>query len=272
MTSPATARARAADPAPAASCDAFLDGRFRAYQPRQGPRAGIDALFLAAAVPAVAGQAQTVLEAGLGSGVASLALAARVGDVRITGVEVQPGLCALARRNAALNGMEERVTAVEADLTAASKTLREAGLEPESYDHVFANPPYLASGEARLPAESASARAHAAEPEALERWARFLAGMAAPGGTATLIHRAEALDRLLAVLKPRFGGLRVFPLFPREGEPARRVIVQGVKASRAPLVLTRGLVLHGEDGAYTPEAEAVLRGAEGLGIASAPAG
>lgn len=272
MTSPATASAPEAGAGPATSCDAFLDGRFRAHQPRRGPRAGIDALFLAAAVPAAEGRAQAALEAGTGSGVAALALAARVGDVRVTGVEVQPDLCALARRNAALNGMEDRLGVVEADLTGPAKALRGAGLEPEGHDHVFANPPYLTSTGARPPADSASALAYAAGPEALERWARFLAAMAAPGGTATLIHRADALDALLAALKPRFGGLHVFPLFPREDAPAGRVLVQGIKGSRAPLVLARGLVLHDAAGAYTRQAEAVLRGGEALALAEARTG
>ena len=38
-----------------------------------------------------------------------------------------------------------------------------------------------------------------------------------------------------------------------------RVLVRGLKGSRAPLSLCQGLVLAGHDGTPTPEAEAVLR-------------
>jgi tRNA1(Val) A37 N6-methylase TrmN6 len=248
------------------SCDAFLGGRVRARQPVEGPRAAIDALFLAAAIPAVPGAGHGVLEAGIGSGVAALALAARVADVRVTGVEIQTPLCALARDNAALNGFSDRITVVEADLTAPASRLREAGLAPESFDHVATNPPFLNASEARVSPHPAIAAAHAADDGTLEKWIRFLARMVRPRGTLTLIHRADALDPLLALLRPRFGALSVFPLFPREGRAANRVIVQGIKGSRAPIALMPGLVLHEADGRYTAAAEAVLKEGEALPV------
>lgn len=258
------------DPAPlgeATTCDAFLGGRIRAYQPRKGPRAAIDALFLAAAIPAGKGRGESVLEAGQGSGVASLALAARVDDAHVTGVEIQPALCGLARRNAALNGLEGRITVVEADVTAAHGALAEAGLTPESFDHVAANPPFMDAANGRASPDAAIATAHASESGALEAWARFLSRMAAPGGSVTLIHRADAAGRLLALLDGRFGALRLFPLFAREGEAASRVIVQGVKGSRAPLTMLPGMALHEAGGAYTRAADAVLRAGEPLALA-----
>ena len=59
----------------ALSCDAFLGGRLRIWQPRAGYRAGIDPVMLAAAVPAR--PRQSVLELGCGAGTASLCLAAQ---------------------------------------------------------------------------------------------------------------------------------------------------------------------------------------------------
>ena len=100
----------------------------------------------------------------------------------------------------------------------------------------------------------------------LELWVRFLTAMTAPRGTLTLIHRADALAALLARLERRFGGLVVFPLFPRDGEPASRVLVRGVKGSRAPLRLARGLVLHEASGAYSAAADAVLREGRALSL------
>ena len=247
-----------------ASLDGFLDGRIRALQPKSGPRAAIDALLLAAAVPARAGAAEQVLEAGLGAGVASLALAARVGDVRITGIEIQPQLCALARENARLNGVEQRLAVVNADLSGPHADLVSAGLAPETYDHGIANPPFFAHGRTRGSMDDSKAKAHFAEARTPDRWLRFLAAMAAPGGTVTLIHRPAALDELLNGLNGRFGGLVLFPLFPRDGAPAHRILVQGRKGSRAPSELRQGMILHEADGRYTEAAEAVFRDARGL--------
>ena len=41
--------------------------------------------------------------------------------------------------------------------------------------------------------------------------------------------------------------------------PAIRVLVHGIKGSRAPMVLKSGLVLHGQGQEFTPIVEAVLR-------------
>jgi tRNA1(Val) A37 N6-methylase TrmN6 len=61
-------------------------------------------------------------------------------------------------------------------------------------------------------------------------------------------------------------GVSVFPLHPRAGEAAKRVVVQVRKGSRAPLAMLHGLVLHAADGSYTTEADAVLRGEVAIGL------
>ena len=100
----------------------------------------------------------------------------------------------------------------------------------------------------------------------LAAWVRFFAAMAAPKALLTLIHRPDCLGELLRLLDGRFGDIAVFPLFAKRGEPATRIIVQAEKGSRAGLSLLPGLVLHEEDGSYTDEAEAVLRGGEALDL------
>ncbi|ODS00732.1 hypothetical protein AUC68_14235 [Methyloceanibacter methanicus] len=242
---------------PETTADAFLGGRIEILQYRSGHRGGSDAVFLAAAVPAQAGDA--VLAPGPGAGTAGLCLLARVPGVDVTGVEIDANQCALARRNAARNGFGERFRAIEADLTAPAKILSSAGLVREGYDQVMANPPFYGEGSVRMAPDAARAHAHVMPAGELERWVRFLTTMAGPRATLTLIHRADHLGPLLEGLKDRFGALAIYPLFPKRGLPAIRVIVQGRKNSRAATRLLPGLVLHEEGGAYTAEAEAVLR-------------
>jgi len=265
MTSTAPKRAKAPKGKPGTTTDDFLGGRIQIVQPKSGHRAGSDAVFLAAAVPVEKGA--RVLEAGAGVGVAGLCLLARLPKLEVTAVEVDQDLCALARENAGRNGFADRFTAIEADVSAPAKLLRTAGLVREGYDHVIANPPYFAEGAVRAAPEPARAVAHVMGHGQLGRWVRFLTTMAAPKATLTLIHRPEYLGELLGLLQGRFGDVAVFPLFPKAHEPATRVIVQGRKGSRAGLRLLPGLVLHGETGAYTAEAEGILRGGEGLSLA-----
>jgi tRNA1(Val) A37 N6-methylase TrmN6 len=263
MSSPTTKKPRLrAGQAGATSTDDFLGGRIGVMQPRRGHRAGSDAVFLAASVPARAGM--RVLDVGAGVGVAGLCLLARVPGVAVTAVEIDAGLCALAAKNAARNGFAESFTVVNADVTSRGKTLNAAGLNRDSYDQIIVNPPFHSEGSVRPAPDGARAAAHVMGGEGLAAWLRFFAAMAAPNALLTLIHRPDCLGELLDLLDGRFGGIAVFPLFPKSGEPAARVIVQAKKGSRAGLALLPGLVLHEEDGRYTEAAEAVLRGGEAL--------
>jgi tRNA1(Val) A37 N6-methylase TrmN6 len=243
--------------------DAFLGGRLTIAQTRQGSRAGIDAVFLAASSPVEPGG--RVLELGSGSGIVSLAIARRVEGADVTGVEIDPALCHLAEQNAARNGLQTCSRFICGDATGAASALFASGLKPDSFDHGVANPPFLTAGEARLPEETRLRRAHALKEGELERWIRCLATFIKPRGSITLIHRADALPQLIQGCAGRFGALTVYPLFPRQSVAANRIILQGRKGSRAPLKLMPGMVLHTREGRdFTKEAQSILRDGSGL--------
>ena len=233
--------------------DTFLGGRVRVEQPQAGFRSGLDAVMLAAAIPARPGQ--TALELGAGAGTASLCLATRVLHVLITGVEIAGDLVALAGRNAVVNGMTARVSFVAADVFALPPALK------REFDHVFVNPPF--NGDGQLPPDPARARALNDEGK-LTDWMKLGFQRTVSGGYFTAILRADRLGEALAALPA--GGITIFPLWPRAGEPAKRVILQARKGSAAPQVLLPGLILHDESGAYTPQADAVLRCGEALAL------
>lgn len=235
--------------------DTLLDGRVRLLQPAEGYRAAIDPVLLAAAVPAEAGQ--IVLDAGSGVGAASLCLAIRVPDCRVIGLELQPDLLELARRNVALNGLEARVSVLTGSLAAPPPRLA-----PGSYHHVMTNPPYNLEG--TPPPDRGKAIANMEGDIDLAAWMRACIMMLRPKGTLLVIHRADRLDDLLAALRGRAGEIDIQPLWPKRGRAAKRVLVRARKGVATPLALSPGLVLHEEDGRYTVEAEAVLRGASAL--------
>jgi tRNA1(Val) A37 N6-methylase TrmN6 len=263
MSSPTTNQLRRSKAqAGATSTDDFLGGRLSIVQPRAGHRAGSDAVFLAAAVPAKSGE--RVLDAGAGVGVAGLCLLARVPGIELTAVEIEAELCALAAGNAERNGFAGRFVVVTADVTSPGKVLRAAGLVPESCHQIIANPPFHDERSVRAAPDAARATAHVMGQGGLAGWVRFFAAMAAPGALLTLIHRPDCLGELLELLNGRFGDVAVFPLFSNRDEPATRIIVQARKGSRAGIGLLPGLLLHEEDGRYTAAAEAVLRHGEAL--------
>lgn len=242
-----------------ATADSVVGGRVRLVQPRRGHRAGHDAVLLAAAVPAAPGD--RVLELGAGVGTAALALAARVASLSLTLVEIDPQLAALAERNLALNGMMGGRVVV-ADALARGRAREAAGLAPGAFDRVLTNPPFHDPARHRPSPERALA--YSGGEEVLEGFVRTAAAVLRPGGTLTLIHRADRPAQLLGALAGRFGGLVLLPVHPKPAAPAVRLIVTGTKGSRAPVSILPGIVLQDAEGRPTPEAERVLRSAKAL--------
>jgi tRNA1(Val) A37 N6-methylase TrmN6 len=236
--------------------DTVLDGRVRLRQPKSGYRAGMDAALLAAACDAKDGE--RVIDVGCGVGAAMLAAAWRRPETRFVGVERDPAPFDLARQNIALNGWENRVQALEGDVAMPFTRL---GQKP--FDAAISNPPFFDdAGAIRGPAPSRKGAWIA--DDGLAAWASFLLKAVREGGTITVIHRADRLADLLALLGAKAGSFKIRPVAPFADQPAKRVIVRAVKTGKAPLVLLPPLVLHEAGGGNSPTAEAILRGQESL--------
>jgi len=237
---------------PEVTSDRFLGGKVAVRQFLGGLRSGLDAVLLAAAVPARPGE--SALELGSGPGTASICLAFRQPHLRVTGAEIFPELTALSNQSAADNAMSERVVFVTVDVLDLPSDMK------QSYDHVFANPPFHDGEGQRSQDHFRDSATHDAGE--LAQWLDVGIKRTVSGGTFTTILRADRLGEALGAL-PNVG-VTIYPLWPKRGEDAKRVILQAEKGSRAPLTLLPGLVLHNPDGSYTPAADAILRGEAGL--------
>lgn len=234
--------------------DRLLGGRVRLLQPRDGYRAAIDPVLLAAAVPA--GPGEHVADLGCGVGAALLCLGARCPGVALTGVERSPLLAQLARENLELNGLDDRAMIVEADVGTP--------VADAPFDRVMMNPPFLPPGRGRASAHPIKAVANVEAGLDLQGWIDAAAAMLKPRGWLTLIHRADRVDEICAALRPGFGSITLVPLWPRTGMAARRILVQARRGGRSPAILAPGIALHAADGGFTPAAEAILRDAAPL--------
>ncbi|MEM8630444.1 MAG: methyltransferase [Pseudomonadota bacterium] len=240
--------------------DRILGGRVPLWQQKAGFRVGVDAVLLAAAVPAKAGE--TVLDVGCGVGSAALCLAARVPGLTLTGVEVQADYAGLARRNAAENSAAMDVLC--ADIAEPPEALRQ-----QSFDHVLTNPPYFAPG-TRVAATDAAREGALAETLPLADWMTACLRRLRPGGTLTVIQKALRTRDLLAACDARVGRTVAKPIVPRVGRDADLVIVQATKGARSPFRLASPLVMHDGDRHisdsvdYSDQARAILEAAEPL--------
>lgn len=237
--------------------DYILGGRVLIKQPAQGYRVAIDPVFLAASIQAEPGDA--ILDIGAGVGAASLCLAVRIPECKVIGLEVQRPAVRLAADNVRANNLRDRVEVLYGDLLRPPPRLA-AG----TYSHVMANPPYLETERANPHSQHGKELSHVEGDVSLEHWAKFALLMVKPKGVVTFIHRADRLDAVLQYFSGKLGELVIYPLWPGEGKPAKRVLIRGRKNSQGPTTLSPGMVLHGPDGRYTHEAEAILRHGAGL--------
>jgi tRNA1(Val) A37 N6-methylase TrmN6 len=227
--------------------DALLGGKVRLLQPRRGYRVAVDAVLLAASVDARAGQ--RVLDLGAGVGAVGLCIARRVPGCSVLGIELQLSLQALAGRNAALNGLEDRVRTIQHDL--ALPLPAGTGL----FDHVATNPPYLAAAAADPSPDPSKALATVESSADLARWLAVATGAVEPAGTLSIIHRADRLEEIVAHL----GCLGFNDITIKRLPPAARVLVRTRRAQHANRREAPPLVLHRTEGGYTDEAQAILR-------------
>jgi tRNA1(Val) A37 N6-methylase TrmN6 len=216
-------------------------------------------VLLGAAVGRDSGQ---LLDLGAGVGTAALVALAHHPDLAATLVESDPAMAALARENLATNNLAGRARVLDLDLTASGRARAAAGLAPDAFATIIANPPFFDAGTAPSPARAA---ARHMSPETLDLWVKTAAAHAAPDGEVIFINVAERLPDLLQSVSARFGALTVLPLTPREGEPAHRILVRGVKGARAPLTLLASRPIHRHDSrAFRAEFEAIFRGTDRL--------
>ncbi len=232
----------------------LLGGSVRYAQPATGYRTGIEPVLLAASIPAAAGM--RVLEAGVGAGAGLLCLVARVPGVIAAGVEVDPEMASLARRNLIDNASVPFGEIITADIGAL------AGLQ--LFEHAYANPPWHDA--AATPSPNPGKRlAKQAGLATLESWIASLGALVKPAGTVTVIVPASHTGRVFTALHASGCGARtLFPLWPKQGVDAKLALIQGVKGRRGPDRVAPGLVLHEPDGTYTALARAILTNAAPL--------
>jgi len=240
-----------------AAADTLLGGRVKVAQPADGYRVAVDAVLLAAAVDAGAGE--RVLDLGCGVGSVSLCLAWRRPDLRVVGLDREPVFLAYAAANAKANGMDARVTFLEGDVLGPPDAIR-AG-----FDQVMLNPPYLKGGSATVSAHPLKAAATAEGTATIGDWVACARAALKPDGILTMIHRADRLGDCLAALRG-FGGIAVLPIHPKTDRAAKRILIRARAGSGEPLSILPGFILHEADGRFTASADAILRDGRPLAL------
>ena len=232
--------------------DGICGGSVRVLQRARGYRFNLDPLLLAhfAAEETRRGPA---IDLGTGTAVIPLVLARKFGWKPITGLEVQPTLYALARRNVEINGCESAVSLALGDLRRIERMFPRG-----AFTHVLSNPPYRSTSRGWTSPEEEKAiarhelRCHLKDVARAARW------LLIERGCFHVVYPAARLGELVSALRvealePR----RLRLVHPRVGRPARLVLLTAHKGAPPELIALPPLVLHSGD-RFSPEVQGML--------------
>ncbi|MFT8932242.1 MAG: methyltransferase [Acetobacter syzygii] len=239
---------------PATSHGTLLRGRIAYSQFQQGYRTGLEPILMAAAVPARHGQ--HVLEVGCGAGAGLLCLMHRVPDLFGTGIEKDSATAELAQCNLLANKKDQA--------TVLAASFPEGVPEAMRFDHCMTNPPWHATTGTASP-EPRRDLARRMGMHTLPLWIKGAANILRHKGSLTLALPTALTDRAIAELVTNgFGGITLYPFWPKVNREARILLVQARLGVKSPARVLSGLVLHEADGAFTPQARDVLENGTAL--------
>lgn len=236
------------------SFDSILRGKLKLYQPLEGPRFGVEALLLADFL--TLRPKDRVIELGTGTGIVLLLLALKVPGIRLLGIEIQPELCELAKKNIEVNGFSDRIEIVQGDLRRIEEIFPQG-----SFNVVLGNPPYIPLEGGRLPSDRMRSIAYTEEGCTLEEFLKASRYLLSTGGRLYLIYRPFRLVELLFHMKR----LKIEPkeirfVHSKINEDAEFVLVKGVRDGSTSVKVSPPLVLYNEDGSYTEELKRIYMG------------
>lgn len=218
-----------------------VNEKIRLISKTDGLTFGTDAFLLASFLRAKPrGRA---CELGAGTGIISLLLASRERVSHIYAAEVQEDFAALAERNVRLNGLEDKITVIHADV----RKLRASDVGGE-LDVVFTNPPYMRTDSGK---RNESDRKYIARHEVLGGISDFCASakrLLKHGGIFYCVWRPDRLSELMGAMRDNMlePKTMIFVHADVESEPSM-VLVSAIKGGAPSVRILPPLILHSAD-------------------------
>jgi tRNA1(Val) A37 N6-methylase TrmN6 len=233
----------------------LMNGRVTLIQSKDGLRASMDSVLLSSVVKANKGDA--ILDMGCGTGAVGLCVNERLKDCNlpITGIDIQDNMIDLARQNAKLNDLLD-------PQYLCSDISDKSIFEAEAFDHIVMNPPYYQDGTRQKSPDTAREKAYSGD---LKIWIASALCWVRQGGSLNIIHRADALDDILTLMKGKFGAIEVWPVYSKPNEPAIRVLVRGLRNRKTPMTIHPPVILFKTNGQPSDQSDLILKNGTGLG-------
>ena len=211
-------------------------------------KVGTDGVLLGAWA-AVRPQDRRMLDIGTGTGLIALMLAQRAPGAHVTGVDIDD--IAQARENAAASPWSGRVAFAQCPVQEFET--------PEPFDLIVSNPPLLVDSLPGPDPGRPAARPAVPLPGADLRAA--VLRLLAPGGRFAVILPTAEAERFLTICTGRLALARRTDVRTTPRHPAKRVLMEFVRAARPAAVpeVSELVVGTGEHECYTPEYRALTR-------------
>jgi len=223
---------------PEETLDEFLGGRLLLIQSSKGYRFSIDAVLLAQFVTIK--PRDVVVDLGSGCGIISLLLLLEKPVARVVAVEIQRDLADQAVRNAALNGVADRMGVLRADL-------RQVPFRKPLADVVVCNPPFRRPGSGRINPDRQRAIARHEIMASLQDILGAANAALKPRGRVALIYPAGRLVDLVVQMRAfDFEPKRIQIVYPSMEGEAKLVLVEGARGGKGGLKVLPPLIDQGE--------------------------
>ena len=190
----------------------------------------------------------SAVDLGSGTGAVALFLLAR-GIARVSGVDNNSSLVAMATRTAALNGLVDRLNFVCCDVKGIRSCFSAGGC-----DLVTTNPPYRLPDSGRISPVGAVAQARHETTAGLKKFVSAAAFLLRNRGRLAMIHLPERLADICVAM--RTAGLepkRMRFVHPFSDRPAKMVLIEAIKGVKPGLAVLPPLVIYKAQHEYSQE-------------------
>lgn len=194
-----------------------------------------------------------LLDLGTGSGIIPLLLAWNREYISAIGIELQEKAAQLAQENMELNGLNDRISIIAADL----RQWREPKLSG-NFDLVVSNPPYFPVASGKVTDNPYIAIAREERMCTLEDICKTAAYYTKWGGSFCMVHRPERLAEAIYLLSSNGLEPKRLRLVHSQPQAAPSLILIEAKRGASPgLAIAPPLVLYNSDGGDSDEIRAI---------------
>lgn len=214
---------------------------------------GVDAVLLSYMAENAKGD--NFIDLCSGNGIVAILLAGKTKAKKIYSVEILESQSNLAKRSIELNGLNNRVEAVNMDLKDVSQRFKKS-----SFDVVTCNPPYMQQFGGIVNPKSEKAIARHEIACTLEDVIKSAAYLLSPQGKLFLVHKPERLVDIFCLMREnKIEPKKLCMVHPSKGKKANIVLVEGVKNGGRDLKMSEPIYVYADDGKYSEQINKIYR-------------